>query len=815
MIGEACRVPEKSVLARTNRQLYELLTPVLYKYNVQREGGSAMFWAAQHGCIETLERIVSYGAEVNDNTASRFHVVHRSYYPYRIRRLHDTFFTPLHIAAKFGQDGAVKWLLNHGARIEAMAHNLCACQEGVVDIANDSDFDPRLSPLVTPFHIAICNGRLRTTKLLVSRGAETDGGVASPLHTAARFNNAGAISFLLEKCLVYIDEPDSQGYTPLHLACMEIEDVSALETLLEIGADVEAQADDGRTPLAFACERGYFKAALRLLAHGADPAVEWDGQTPIQAAALSMRHFFPHEAPPDPETWEDEREELIRRLLELGVDVNEVGGLGTTALHIAAGQQSLARTIQCLLDAGADVDAQDDLLQTPLHVAFESRDPASILIKIVPLLQRGGRLDATCTRGCSAFKCALGVARLRGDYSIINSIFQHVSTENFGPSFLSTVVKSSYSHSLWEECRVLIRHGALLDVSPDEMVLDLDDCITARDVSRMQFLLDTFPGLVTPRWGLNVAFRDYDLTIERELPMIRALLDRPDLDVRGHAGGIKNASPLLLACEKHHKPWIIQRLLDNSAEVNVFDEDFKTPLFWAVWHECFQSVRSLLRCGANPFLAPSEEDWLAYVRRYQNSWRQPSLSSSVADFETAFIMAIKIKSCDAFVVESCPHDPKEPHILRSILENHSVPPIPANPSSESYIDAALKYPESLDILLKKGADPNARGHSNLPPLVAAAKFIWDSTAVQVITTLLQLGADIYQKGDTGESFLDVFKTAIAQTSRIKKVADIQDPLRPEVASSLVRSFHIVIDASSGKERIEVRPQDEFRAARRE
>lgn len=815
LIAEACRVSEKSVLARTNRGLNELLTPALYRYNVQREGGSAMFWAAQHGCIETLERLVSYGAEVNDNTASRYRVVHRPYYPYGPGLLHDTFFAPLHIAAKFGQDGAVKWLLNHGARIESMAHNLCACQEGVTDVANDDDFDPRMSPLATPFHIAMCNGKLQTAKLLVSRGAEVDVGVATPLHTAARFNNAGAVSFLLERDLVDVDEPDRHGYAPLHLACMEFGDLSAMETLLGFGANLEMQADDGRTPLAFACERGYFKAALRLLDQGANPEVEWDGQTPIQAAALSMRHFFPHEPPPDPERFEDEREELIRRLVQLGVDVDEVGGLGTTALHIAAGQPSLARTLECFLDAGADVNAPDDLQQTPIHLAFESGNLASITVKIVPLLQQGARLDTLCMRGCSAFERALSIARIRDDWSIINSVCQHATTANFGPSFLSRIVRSSYDRHYWEECRVLVRNGAVLDFCEHDLAEKVQACLEHRNVEQMRFLLDIFPDRVTPRLVLNTALQKYHGINQSDIVMITALLDRPDLDVRDHTVGPKNASPLLVACKNHHNPWVIQRLLENSSEVDVFDGEYDTPLSCATRHRCLQTVRLLLRYGADPFLAPPEEDWRAYVEGNHLEARYTVLDSCAADYQTAFHVAIV--SHDAYVRRSpsCPHDPTNPHILEIILENHSLPPLPTNPSSQSYIYFALDHPESLDIILKKGADPNSGGYRDEPLLVTAARTGLSDNTAKVVGMLLCSGANINQKGAKDESFLDVFKRAVAEVTQGSDVHDEFKGSKLDKAAALVRHFRIVIDANTGRERIEARPDYEIKAARQD
>lgn len=813
LIAEACRVPEKSALVRTNRQLNELLTPVLYRYNIQREGSSAMFWAAEQGCIKTFDRLLSHGAEVNDNHASRFLVVHKHFYPYRPRRLHDTFFTPLHIAAKFGQDDAVKWLLNHGARIEAVAHNLCGCQDGATDIANDTDFDPRLSPLSTPLHIAICNGQLTTAKLLVSRGAELDVGVATPLHTAARFNNAEAVDFLLKNELADVDQSDNHGYAPLHLACMTFQDVSAMEKLFEFDADLEVNADDGRTPLAFACERGYFRAALRLLDQGADHEVEWDGQTPIQVAAMSMTSFFPRRPPSESDTWEDERELLVRRLLELGVDVDEAGGLGTTALHIAAAGQSLSRTLRLFLDAGADVNATDDMQQTPLHVAFESGHLASVAIKIVPLLQRGGRLDKKCMRGRCALDSALEAARLRGDYSIIDLIFQHASTANFSPGFLDLVAMSSYYQGLYDECRVLIRHGATVDISGYELRDEIRTGINARDLSKIQFVLDIIPDPVTSCRALYTALESYDVVKDEEMAIITALLDRPDMIANGHR--FDDDSPLHVACRKHHNLDIIQRLLNGASEVNLFNADYETPLSYAVGHRCPHTVRLLLRHGANPFMSPSEEDWRSYVELNEfKLYGAGFVSRDLDDYNhlSAFYGAIEPRPMHVRCVDnpSCHHS-GNPHLLEIMLEYHSLPPLPSDPSSQSYVHVALCSSDALGILLKKGADPNAGGHCDQPPLLDAVNPSYPCDRVAIVGMLLRSGADINQRNEGGVSFLGFFKNMLTAISEITDEDAEFKNKKLEVAGMLARNFRLVVSDDSGEVRITARPADEAKA----
>ncbi|KAL2915194.1 acyl-CoA binding domain-containing protein 6 [Polyrhizophydium stewartii] len=74
--------------------------------------------------------------------------------------------------------------------------------------------------------------------------------------------------------------------------------------------------------------------------------------------------------------------EQVRRLIELGADVNAADGEGMTLLHWAADRDYTALAA-ALLELGADVDRQDASGQTPLHYALIVEGLTAELVGVV------------------------------------------------------------------------------------------------------------------------------------------------------------------------------------------------------------------------------------------------------------------------------------------------------------------------------------------------------------------------------------------------------------------------------------------------
>ena len=213
-----------------------------------------------------------------------------------------------------------------------------------------------LQPRGSPLHYAVVCGLPTIVEFLVIQHVQDkhfqcfDGELA-PLHLAARNGHEDVARTLLEHG-ASITSQTNDGRTPLHLASQYgNEDVVRL--LLERGTDVAARSNDGSTPLHLASRRGYEGVSSLLLEYGADLTAQTnDGSTPLHLASHCGY------------------DGIAFLLLAYGADVTTRTNDGSTPLHLASvkGHDGVA---YLLLEHGADPTALTNDGSTPLHLASE------------------------------------------------------------------------------------------------------------------------------------------------------------------------------------------------------------------------------------------------------------------------------------------------------------------------------------------------------------------------------------------------------------------------------------------------------------
>lgn len=135
-------------------------------------------------------------------------------------------------------------------------------------------------PAPTLFEAAATGDAARVRELIAADPASL--GVCSPdgwppLHLAAHFGHGDAVDALLEgRANVDARSANREGNMALHAALAGRGDARIVSRLLARGADVNARAAGGYTPLHIAAFRGAAALAELLLAYGADASPRSD-----------------------------------------------------------------------------------------------------------------------------------------------------------------------------------------------------------------------------------------------------------------------------------------------------------------------------------------------------------------------------------------------------------------------------------------------------------------------------------------------------------------------------------------------------------
>ncbi|XP_065359483.1 85/88 kDa calcium-independent phospholipase A2 isoform X2 [Calliphora vicina] len=270
---------------------------------------------------------------------------------------------------------------------------------------------------MSPFQLAIKCGNVEMVKALLPlcKMEHLDNNSNSVFHYAASTNKE-ILNLLIDKSTVNLNHCNSDGYTPLHLACLS-DKPECVKTLLIAGADVNIEAKNisklyktstptsvaeflkqnnanklytqdmkfGGTPLHWCSSRETLNA---LIVQGCNVnATNFDGRTALHV--MVARNRF----------------ECVVTLLAHDADIDVVDKDGNTPLHIAI-EQKLVPIVQCLVVFGCDINMKNKNGQTPRHMvgndANGSKEDEILYILHSVGAKRCSADKSKCPPGCNA-----------------------------------------------------------------------------------------------------------------------------------------------------------------------------------------------------------------------------------------------------------------------------------------------------------------------------------------------------------------------------------------------------------------------------
>jgi ankyrin repeat protein len=167
----------------------------------------------------------------------------------------------------------------------------------------------------------------------------------SSYYTSANFSLKRSASYNPK-----VHQRDHNGNTLLLHAVSEGRE-EEVESIIDEGADVNAQNFAGETPLYIASARGFDSIAHLLLENGATVTIaNLEGATPLHIAAAGGH------------------DRIVEMLAKYGAYVNAEDDEGDRPLHWAVREGCLS-TVSCLLKCGADLGLANEDGETPVDLA--------------------------------------------------------------------------------------------------------------------------------------------------------------------------------------------------------------------------------------------------------------------------------------------------------------------------------------------------------------------------------------------------------------------------------------------------------------
>ncbi|XP_031761151.1 ankyrin-3 isoform X7 [Xenopus tropicalis] len=494
-----------------------------------------------------------------------------------VNRTTESGFTPLHIAAHYGNINVATLLLNRGAAVDFTARNditplHVASKRGNANMVKllldrGSKIDAKTRDGLTPLHCGARSGHEQVVGMLLDRGApilsKTKNGL-SPLHMATQGDHLNCVQLLLQHN-VPVDDVTNDYLTALHVAA-HCGHYKVAKVLLDKKANPNAKALNGFTPLHIACKKNRLKVMELLLKHGASiQAVTESGLTPIHVAAF-MGHV-----------------NIVSQLNHHGASPNTTNVRGETALHMAA-RAGQSEVVRFLLQNGAQVEAKAKDDQTPLHISARL-GKADI---VQQLLKQGAYPDAATTSGYTP----LHLSSREGHDDVASVLLEHGASFGIVTKKGFTPLHVAAKYGKIEVVKLLLQKNASPDAAGKSGLTPLHVAAHYDNQKVALLLLDKG---ASPHGAAKNGYTPLHIAAKKNQMDIATTL----LEYGADANAItkQGIAPVHLAAQEGHVD-MVSLLLTRSANVNVSNKSGLTPLHLAAQEDRVSVAEVLANQGA-------------------------------------------------------------------------------------------------------------------------------------------------------------------------------------------------------------------------
>ncbi|XP_072787040.1 ankyrin-3 isoform X14 [Taeniopygia guttata] len=494
-----------------------------------------------------------------------------------VNRTTESGFTPLHIAAHYGNINVATLLLNRGAAVDFTARNditplHVASKRGNANMVKllldrGAKIDAKTRDGLTPLHCGARSGHEQVVEMLLDRGApilsKTKNGL-SPLHMATQGDHLNCVQLLIQHN-VPVDDVTNDYLTALHVAA-HCGHYKVAKVLLDKKANPNAKALNGFTPLHIACKKNRIKVMELLLKHGASiQAVTESGLTPIHVAAF-MGHV-----------------NIVSQLMHHGASPNTTNVRGETALHMAA-RAGQTEVVRYLVQNGAQVEAKAKDDQTPLHISARL-GKADI---VQQLLQQGASPNAATTSGYTP----LHLSAREGHEDVAAVLLDHGASLSIITKKGFTPLHVAAKYGKIEVANLLLQKNASPDASGKSGLTPLHVAAHYDNQKVALLLLDQG---ASPHASAKNGYTPLHIAAKKNQMDIATTL----LEYGADANAVtrQGIAPVHLASQDGHVD-MVSLLLSRNANVNLSNKSGLTPLHLAAQEDRVNVAEVLVNQGA-------------------------------------------------------------------------------------------------------------------------------------------------------------------------------------------------------------------------